>query len=102
MKAPFKEDSLHRVSLFFARRLLKAAKTFASKIFKTHEFGYRRITIERPLRLSYQFSDERITWLAQKQILLIQRNTSWSRLTRWVRRRPRIRKSNSCRRSCIA
>ena len=26
-------------------------KTFASKIFATHEFGYRRITIERPLRL---------------------------------------------------
>lgn len=35
-------------------------KTFSSKIFHTHEFGYRRITIERPLRLSYQFSDERI------------------------------------------
>ncbi|MDP2347859.1 MAG: class I SAM-dependent DNA methyltransferase [Gammaproteobacteria bacterium] len=38
----------------------EAAKTFASKIFHNHEFGYRRITIERPLRLSYQFSDERI------------------------------------------
>ncbi len=35
-----------------------AAKTFASKIFPTHAFGYRRITIERPLRLSYQFSDD--------------------------------------------
>jgi type I restriction enzyme M protein len=41
----------------------EAAKTFASKIFKTYEFGYRRITIERPLRLSYQFSDERIAAL---------------------------------------
>jgi type I restriction enzyme M protein len=39
---------------------VEAAKTFASKIFKTHKFGYRRITIERPLRLSWQFSDERI------------------------------------------
>ena len=38
----------------------EAPKTFASKIFKTYEFGYRRISIERPLRLSYQFSDERI------------------------------------------
>ena len=37
-----------------------AAKTFASKIFPTHAFGYRRITIERPLRLSYQFSDKRL------------------------------------------
>jgi len=38
----------------------EAPKTFASKIFATHEFGYRRITVERPLRLSWQFSDERI------------------------------------------
>jgi len=37
-----------------------APKTFSSKIFYTHEFGYRRITIERPLRMSYQFSDVRI------------------------------------------
>jgi len=41
----------------------EAGKTFASKIFSTHEFGYRRITIERPLRLSWQFSDERIASL---------------------------------------
>ncbi|MEH6813931.1 MAG: N-6 DNA methylase [Motiliproteus sp.] len=40
-----------------------AAKTFSSKIFDTHEFGYRRITIERPLRLSTQFSDERLAEL---------------------------------------
>lgn len=38
----------------------EAAKTFASKIFHSYQFGYRRITIERPLRESYQFSDERI------------------------------------------
>ncbi len=41
----------------------EAAKTFASKIFAAHEFGYRRIIIERPLRLSWQFSDERIASL---------------------------------------
>lgn len=41
----------------------ETAKTFASKIFDNHEFGYRRITIERPLRESYQFSDERIAEL---------------------------------------
>lgn len=41
----------------------EVAKTFASKIFANHEFGYRRITIERPLRESYQFSDERIAEL---------------------------------------
>ena len=38
-------------------------KTFASKIFQTHEFGYRRLTIDRPLRESYQFSDDRIATL---------------------------------------
>lgn len=38
-------------------------RTFASKIFASHEFGYRRITIERPLRLSAQLSDERIETL---------------------------------------
>jgi type I restriction enzyme M protein len=41
----------------------EVAKTFAAKIFASHEFGYRRITIERPLRLSYQLSDERIAAL---------------------------------------
>ncbi len=37
-----------------------SAKTFAAKLFATHEFGYRRLTIERPLRQSWQFSDERL------------------------------------------
>lgn len=35
-------------------------KTFASKIFSTYEFGYRRLTIERPLRLSAQITDDAI------------------------------------------
>ncbi|TYL48425.1 N-6 DNA methylase [Marinomonas sp. IMCC 4694] len=39
---------------------VEAPKTFAAKIFDTHEFGYRRISIERPLRESFQFSDERL------------------------------------------
>ncbi|WP_204369188.1 hypothetical protein [Methylocucumis oryzae] len=34
-----------------------------AKFFNTHEFGYRRITIERPLRESYQFSDQRLETL---------------------------------------
>jgi type I restriction enzyme M protein len=42
---------------------VEAPKTFASKIFASHEFGYRRISIERPLRQSYQFSDERLAEL---------------------------------------
>lgn len=42
---------------------VEAPKTFSSKIFDSHEFGYRRITIERPLRQSYQYSEERIAEL---------------------------------------
>lgn len=40
-----------------------APKTFASKIFATHAFGYRRITVERALRTSVQLSDERVAGL---------------------------------------
>jgi type I restriction enzyme M protein len=36
------------------------AKIFSSKIFATTDFGYRRITVERPLRLSVQFTNERL------------------------------------------
>lgn len=35
-------------------------RTFGSKIFENYEFGYRRITVERPLRLSVQLTDERL------------------------------------------
>ena len=46
-----------------ANKKAEVTKTFASKIFNSYEFGYRRITIERPLRESYQFNDERIAEL---------------------------------------
>ncbi len=38
-------------------------KTFGSKIFASHELGYRRMTIERPLRLSVRFTGERLAEL---------------------------------------
>lgn len=38
----------------------ETAKTFSSKIFNSYEFGYRRVTIERPLRLSAQVSDKAV------------------------------------------
>lgn len=40
-----------------------AARELSCKIFETHKFGYRRLTIERPLRQSYQFSAERLATL---------------------------------------
>ncbi len=41
----------------------EAPKTFASKIFNSTDFGYRRLTIERPLRLSARVTDEAIASL---------------------------------------
>lgn len=40
-----------------------APKTFASKLFHTTDFGYRRLTIERPLRLTAQITDDVIARL---------------------------------------
>jgi type I restriction enzyme M protein len=37
-----------------------------SRILRNEEFGFRRITVERPLRLSFQISSERIRSLAGK------------------------------------
>lgn len=64
----------------------EAAKTFSSKIFNSYAFGYRRVTIERPLRLSAQVSDERIATLrfapkpfnAVMQTLYGQYGTTWT------------------------
>ncbi|WP_318512136.1 type I restriction-modification system subunit M [Photobacterium leiognathi] len=41
----------------------EAPKTFASKIFNSTDFGYRRLTIERPLRLSAQITNAAIASL---------------------------------------
>ena len=35
-------------------------KKFSCKIFDTTDFGYRRITVERPLRITAQFTDEAV------------------------------------------
>jgi len=40
-----------------------------SKIFPTEAFGYRRITVERPLRLNFQGSSERIERLSEEKPL---------------------------------
>ncbi|EPA8592118.1 N-6 DNA methylase [Vibrio parahaemolyticus] len=61
-------------------------KHFASKIFDTYEFGYRRLTIERPLRLSAQITDEAVESLrfapkpfnAVMQAVFEQFGTEWN------------------------
>lgn len=59
-KAPEQKSSRGRQS---ATAKSEAPKTFASKIFNNTDFGYRRLTIERPLRLSTQIADEAIATL---------------------------------------
>ncbi|RNI61547.1 type I restriction-modification system subunit M [Escherichia coli] len=59
-KAPEQKSSRGRQP---ATTKTEAAKTFASKVFHSTEFGYRRITVERPLRLSAQISDDAIATL---------------------------------------
>ncbi|MDA8516706.1 class I SAM-dependent DNA methyltransferase [Citrobacter sp. Igbk 16] len=59
-KAPEQKSSRGRQS---ATVKSEAPKTFASKIFHSTDFGYRRLTIERPLRLSAQITDEAIATL---------------------------------------
>ncbi|TRN19300.1 type I restriction-modification system subunit M [Vibrio furnissii] len=61
-------------------------KHFACKIFDTHQFGYRRLTIERPLRLSAQITDEAVESLrfapkpfnAVMQAVFEQFGTEWN------------------------
>lgn len=59
-KAPEQKSSRGRQS---TTAKTETPKTFASKIFSSSDFGYRRLTIERPLRLSAQVTDEAVAGL---------------------------------------
>ncbi|MGL4734276.1 MAG: type I restriction-modification system subunit M [Enterovibrio sp.] len=62
------------------------AKPLSSKLFDTHSFGYRRVTIARPLRLSAQITDVAIESLrfspqainAAMQAVYTQFGTAWT------------------------
>ncbi|MEL6115137.1 SAM-dependent DNA methyltransferase, partial [Photobacterium sp. SP02] len=66
--------------------LTESGKPLTAKIFDTHEFGYRRLTIERPLRLSAQITDEAVESLrfapkpfnAVMQAVFDQFGTAWN------------------------
>ena len=64
----------HEISAEQMQQVVKAYLDFKpgekSKIFKTTDFGYRRITIERPLRLNFQASGERIDRLKQESVFI--------------------------------
>ncbi|SBT40661.1 type I restriction-modification system subunit M [Micromonospora auratinigra] len=40
------------------------------KVFKTTDFGYQRITVERPLRLRFEVTEERVALLAEAKAVL--------------------------------
>jgi len=54
-----------------------------SKIFPTTQFGYRRITVERPLRLNFQASPERIE--------LLETERAFARLAESKKRNPEVK-----------
>ncbi|MBN8104156.1 type I restriction-modification system subunit M [Vibrio vulnificus] len=66
--------------------LTESGKPLTAKIFDTHEFGYRRLTIERPLRLSAQITDAAVESLrfapkpfnAVMQAVFEQFGTEWN------------------------
>src|SRR5438105_6731671 len=53
------KDQIGQITSIF----LAFAQDECCKIFDTTDFGYRKITVERPLRLNFQSSPERITRL---------------------------------------
>ena len=54
----FQQDATRRLEMDG-----KQQNVIVSKIFDNEDFGYWRITVERPLRLNFQVSDERLTRL---------------------------------------
>ena len=57
------DEDIRTITRSFGAFEVIADDKFGSKIFATHEFGYRRITVERPLRLSAQFTEEAVAGL---------------------------------------
>jgi type I restriction enzyme M protein len=64
-------DKRREISKEHIGRITEIFLSFAdgeySKIFDTTDFGYRKITVERPLRLNFQASPERIAQLQQQK-----------------------------------
>jgi type I restriction enzyme M protein len=58
----FKHDETRTITIGGVRKTV-----IASKIFDNADFGYNKITIERPLRLNFQASDTRITLVEEQK-----------------------------------
>lgn len=55
------EDAIKRITRLFG----EMAETEVSKVFRNEDFGYQRITVERPLRLNFAVTPERIEALKE-------------------------------------
>lgn len=55
----FSDEHIHQITKLY----LDLTDEGISKVFNNRDFGYYKVTVERPLRLAAQFSDERIATL---------------------------------------
>ena len=64
------EEARHEIVSIYADFLNgESGESDVSKIFDTADFGYREIRVERPLKLNFQASEERIARLADEKAL---------------------------------
>ncbi|MGH2498470.1 MAG: HsdM family class I SAM-dependent methyltransferase, partial [Ktedonobacteraceae bacterium] len=65
-------DKRREISTPHIKQIIELFLSFAEeehcKIFDTRDFGYRKITIERPLRLNFQASPDRIAKLKEQKV----------------------------------
>jgi type I restriction enzyme M protein len=62
------EEARHEIVRIYAEFLNGGSgESHVSKIFDTRDFGYREIRVERPLKLNFQASEERIARLADQR-----------------------------------
>jgi type I restriction enzyme M protein len=62
------QEARHEIVRLYAELLNgESSQSDVSKIFDTADFGYREIRVERPLRLNFQVSDERLARLAEQK-----------------------------------
>ena len=61
----FSQENIHEITNLY----LKQTQNGVSKIFDNDDFGYHKITVERPLRKSFQFDNEKITEFKKEYFL---------------------------------
>jgi type I restriction enzyme M protein len=69
------EDARHQIVRIYAEFLNgESGESDVSKIFDTADFGYREIRVERPLRLNFQATEQRIARLIEQKAFRVLRD----------------------------